>query len=80
MVKCSYTNYVRRVVPDRPSNRVMSLPLSGRIKRRHKIVFGTGDFLNALTLTANMAFVRAARDKGMPIATLEHRPRALTGD
>ncbi|CAM6088970.1 unnamed protein product [Calypogeia fissa] len=69
-----------RVVPDRPSNRVMSLPLSGRIKRRHKIVFGTGDFLNAPTLTANMAFVRAARDKGMPISTVEHRPRALTGD
>ncbi|BFI32499.1 hypothetical protein MPTK2_4g06450 [Marchantia polymorpha subsp. ruderalis] len=69
-----------RVVPDAPSARVMALPLTGKIKTRHKVVFGTGDLLNVPTLTANMAFVRAARQKGMAIEIVEHRPRALTGD
>ncbi|KAG6556668.1 hypothetical protein Mapa_001609 [Marchantia paleacea] len=69
-----------RVVQDAPSARVMALPLTGKIKSRHKVVFGTGDLLNVPTLTANMAFVRAARQKGMAIEIVEHRPRALTGD
>lgn len=58
----------------------MALPLTGKIKSGHKLAFGTGDQLNVPTLTANMAFVRAARQKGMAIEVLEHRPRALTGD
>ncbi|KAL2629940.1 hypothetical protein R1flu_014626 [Riccia fluitans] len=52
-----------RVVPNTPTERVMALPLTGKIKTRHKLVFGTGDQLNVPTLTANMAFVRAAKQK-----------------
>ncbi|GLJ35646.1 hypothetical protein SUGI_0716480 [Cryptomeria japonica] len=67
------------VLPDNPSARVMGLPETGKIKLKHKVIFGTGDLLHAPTLTANMGFVRAVRQTGMPLLVLEHRPRALVG-
>lgn len=47
---------------------------------KNKIVFGTGDYWQAPTLTANMAFVRAISQTGMSLFAIGHRPRALTGD
>ncbi|KAH9290162.1 hypothetical protein KI387_034279, partial [Taxus chinensis] len=85
---CSGTNEKRRaecllkcilVLPNNPSARVMGLPETGKIKSKHKIIFGTGDHLHAPTLTANMGFVRAVLQTGMPLLVLEHRPRALVG-
>ncbi|XP_076925160.1 uncharacterized protein LOC143587879 [Bidens hawaiensis] len=68
------------VVPDCPSGRMMSLPTTRKLGLKNKIVFGTGDYWRAPTLTANMGFVRAVSQTGMSLFTFEHRPRALTGD
>ncbi|KAM7482855.1 hypothetical protein LguiB_007438 [Lonicera macranthoides] len=68
------------VVPDSPSARMMSLPTTRKLALKNKVVFGTGDYWHAPTLTANMAFVRAVSQTGMSLFTVEHRPRALTGD
>lgn len=67
------------VLPDNPSARVMGLPETGKIKLKHKVIFGTGDLFQSPTLTANMGFVRAVRQTGMPLLVIEHRPRALVG-
>ncbi|XP_058227547.1 uncharacterized protein LOC131335977 [Rhododendron vialii] len=68
------------VVPDSPSARMMSLPNTRKLAFKNKVCFGTGDQWRAPTLTANMAFVRAISQTGMSLFTIEHRPRALTGD
>ncbi|KAA8541258.1 hypothetical protein F0562_025135 [Nyssa sinensis] len=68
------------IVPDNPSARIMSLPTTRKLALKNKVVFGTGDYWHAPTLTANMAFVRAISQTGMSLFTIEHRPRALTGD
>ncbi|XP_028756528.1 uncharacterized protein LOC114715806 [Neltuma alba] len=69
-----------RVVPDCPSERMMGLPTTRKLAMKNKVVFGTGDYWHAPTLTANMAFVRAVSQTGMSLSTIEHRPRALIGD
>ncbi|KAI3941326.1 hypothetical protein MKW92_037959 [Papaver armeniacum] len=68
------------IVPDASSLRMMGLPTTRKIAAKNKIVFGTGDYWRAPTLTANMGFLRAISQTGMSLLTLEHRPRALTGD
>ncbi|XP_031262993.1 uncharacterized protein LOC116121185, partial [Pistacia vera] len=68
------------VVNDSPSERLMWLPTTRKLALKNKVVFGTGDCWHAPTLTANMAFVRAVSQTGMSLSTIEHRPRALTGD
>lgn len=86
---CSGPNEKRRaecllkrilVVPNNPSGRVKGLPDTGKIKLKHKLIFGTGDHWEAPTLTANMGFVRAVTQTGMSLLVLEHRPRALIGE
>lgn len=67
-------------MPDRPSDRMMSVPTTRKLALKNKVVFGSGDHWRAPTLTANMTFVRAVSQTGMPLFTIEHRPRALTGD
>ncbi|KAJ0229255.1 Uncharacterized protein HA466_0318120 [Hirschfeldia incana] len=68
------------VVNDNPSERVMGLPTTRKLAMKNKIAFGTGDRWGAPTLTANMGFVRAVAQSGMSLSTVEHSPRALTGD
>ena len=41
-------------------------------------VFGTGDHERAITVTANIGFVRAALQNGVRYSVFEHEPRALT--
>jgi len=67
------------VIPDSPSARMMDLPTTRKLAMKSKVVFGTGDHWRAPTLTANMGFVRAVSQSGMPLLTIEHRPRALIG-
>ncbi|CAN4085375.1 unnamed protein product [Withania somnifera] len=69
-----------RVVPDCPSERVMSLPTTRKLALKNKVAFGTGDYWHAPTITANMAFVRAVSQTGMSLFTIEHTPRALVGE
>ncbi|KAK9115486.1 hypothetical protein Sjap_014433 [Stephania japonica] len=68
------------VVPDNPSARMSGLPTTRKIAMKNKVVFGTGDCWSAPTLTANAGFVRAIAQTGMSLLTIQHRPRALTGD
>ncbi|KAL6281114.1 hypothetical protein ACE6H2_017995 [Prunus campanulata] len=58
----------------------MNLPTTRKLALKNKVVFGTGDYWCAPTVTANMAFVRAISQTGMSLFTIEHRPRALTAD
>lgn len=73
-------NGLHRVVPDNPSPRMMSLPVTRKLAIKNKVAFGTGDSWGAPTFTANMGFVRAVSQTGMSLFTIEHRPRALVGD
>ncbi|XP_021283486.1 uncharacterized protein LOC110415994 [Herrania umbratica] len=68
------------IVRDSPSERLIGLPTTRKLALKNKIVFGTGDYWHAPTLTANMAFVRAVAQTGMSLFTIEHRPQALTGN
>lgn len=66
------------VVPDRPSDRASKLNVSAKINSRSITIFGTGDALKAITMTANSGFVRAADNQGVKFSVFIHQPRALT--
>ena len=53
-----------RVVPDNISERTKKLlTQGGKIKERSMIIFGTGDFMKAPTVTANRGFVLSAHNQ-----------------
>ncbi|XP_077159668.1 UPF0415 protein C7orf25 homolog [Paroedura picta] len=66
------------VVPDQPSERALQLAFSSKINSRSLAIFGTGDTLKAVTMTANSGFVRAASNQGVKFSVFVHQPRALT--
>uniref|UniRef100_A0A8D0H8F9 Chromosome 7 open reading frame 25 n=1 Tax=Sphenodon punctatus TaxID=8508 RepID=A0A8D0H8F9_SPHPU len=66
------------VVPDQPSERALKLVASSKINSRSLTIFGTGDTLKAITMTANSGFVRAAANQGVKFSVFIHQPRALT--
>eukprot|EP00061_Rhincodon_typus_P007677 g29616.t1 len=66
------------VVPDQPSERASRLEASAKINSRSIAIFGTGDALKAITMTANSGFVRAADNQGVKFSVFIHQPRALT--
>ncbi|NXF83071.1 CG025 protein, partial [Sclerurus mexicanus] len=66
------------VVPDQPSARALGLVTSSKINSRSLTIFGTGDTLKAITMTANSGFVRAAANQGVRFSVFVHQPRALT--
>jgi hypothetical protein len=39
-----------KVIPDQPSPRVSAVKESSKIKEQHKIIFGTGDQIKAITM------------------------------
>lgn len=65
-------------VEDQPSERSLRLTPSAKINRRSLMIFGTGDALRAVTMTANSRFVRAAANQGVRYSVFIHQPRALT--
>ncbi|XP_077415877.1 UPF0415 protein C7orf25 homolog [Vanacampus margaritifer] len=67
-----------RLVDDRPSERALALTPSAKVSRRSLLIFGTGDRLRAVTVTANARFVRAAANQGVRFSVFLHQPRALT--
>ncbi|KAK2901060.1 hypothetical protein QQF64_014848 [Cirrhinus molitorella] len=67
-----------KVVPDQPSERTERLVMSSKVNRRSLMIFGTGDTLRAITMTANSGFVRAAANQGVRYSVFIHQPRALT--
>ncbi|XP_032421897.1 UPF0415 protein C7orf25 homolog isoform X3 [Xiphophorus hellerii] len=66
------------LVDDQPSERSRRLTPSAKVNRRSLAIFGTGDFLRAVTMTANSCFVRAAANQGVRYSVFIHQPRALT--
>ncbi|XP_075684694.1 UPF0415 protein C7orf25 homolog [Rhinoderma darwinii] len=66
------------VVPDQPCERALKLAASSKINSRSISIFGTGDALRAITMTANSGFVRAANNQGVKFSVFIHQPRALT--
>lgn len=71
-------NKIHAIVPDIESERFANLKLSDKVKSRSKIIFGTGDAMEILTVTANKGFVRAARSQGLNLAVILHESSALT--
>ncbi|XP_028297178.1 UPF0415 protein C7orf25 homolog [Gouania willdenowi] len=67
-----------QVVDDQPSERTLRLKTSAKINQRSLMIFGTGDSLRAVTMTANSRFVRAAANQGVRYSVFIHQPRALT--
>uniref|UniRef100_A0A1B6C4V1 DUF1308 domain-containing protein n=1 Tax=Clastoptera arizonana TaxID=38151 RepID=A0A1B6C4V1_9HEMI len=63
------------IIPDIPFSR---LKIGGKIKARSVSIFGTGNSIKALTVTANEGFVRAAKNQGIEFAVFVHQSRALT--
>jgi len=68
------------VVDDQESLRSSRLEYSGKINERSRTIFGTGDLLRVVTITANTGFIRAAQGQGVTFAVLTHESRALTED
>lgn len=67
-----------KIVPDQFSDHVLALKPGGKIRPRSKVIFGTGDKLRVLTVSANSGFVRAAQSQGVQLAVFHHQSRALT--
>lgn len=66
------------LVDDQPSERTLRLTPSAKVNRRSLMIFGTGDSLRAVTMTANSRFIRAAANQGVHYSVFIHQPRALT--
>uniref|UniRef100_A0A3Q4BY02 Uncharacterized protein n=1 Tax=Mola mola TaxID=94237 RepID=A0A3Q4BY02_MOLML len=66
------------LVDDQPSERTLRLTPSAKVNHRSLMIFGTGDTLRAVTMTANSRFVRAAANQGVRYSVFIHQPRALT--
>ncbi|KAK1875296.1 UPF0415 protein C7orf25 [Dissostichus eleginoides] len=66
------------LMEDQPSQRSLNLTLSHKVTQRSVSIFGTGDSLRAVTMTANGRFVRAAANQGVRYNVFMHQPRALT--
>ncbi|XP_018327667.1 UPF0415 protein C7orf25 homolog isoform X2 [Agrilus planipennis] len=54
------------------------LKVGGKIKERSFIIFTFGDRIQAVTVTANDGFVRAAKQQGINFVVFVHESRALT--
>ncbi|KAL0279619.1 UNVERIFIED_CONTAM: hypothetical protein PYX00_001135 [Menopon gallinae] len=63
------------VIEDHPTTK---LKAGGKIKERSLAIFGTGEYLKAITVTANHSFIRSALNKGVYFEVFLHESRALT--
>ena len=52
-----------KVIPDSTDEKVMEIKENKKIKHRTKIIFGTGENIQAITATSNLHFVRAANNQ-----------------
>lgn len=66
------------IVSDQPSEKANMLNISSKVKSRSRIIFGTGDTLKAITITANQGFLRASEGQGANFVCFLHESRALT--
>lgn len=55
-----------KIIPDNPSDRFMELKITKKVDSEvDKIIFGTGDKLNTLTVTGDAKFIRGADAQGI---------------
>ena len=67
-------------VPDTPSPRAMALRVTSKgVQESDRIIFGTGDALGIVTMTADERFIRAASAQGVDFACYLHAPVPLAG-
>uniref|UniRef100_A0A915AQH5 DUF1308 domain-containing protein n=1 Tax=Parascaris univalens TaxID=6257 RepID=A0A915AQH5_PARUN len=66
------------VVDDKLTERAAKLRISDKISPRSKIIFGSGDYYKAVTISANRHFVSAASHQGIHFAVILHESRALS--
>ncbi len=66
------------VVPDQMSEKVQMLKTCGKVRERSKVIFGTGDCMKVVTVSANSGFVRSAQSQNINLAVIGHESRALT--
>lgn len=69
---------VLKASPDLFTSSVLQLDSTGKISDRHKFVFGLGDLVHAVTISANKQFVQAAKDQGVDVCVAPHPSRAFT--
>ena len=67
-----------KVIPDQISDKVHMLKTGGKVRERSKVIFGTGDYLKVVTVSANSGFTRAAQSQNITLAVISHESRALT--
>ena len=67
------------IIPDNPSARAMDLQVTRKVGTNDIIIFGTGDNLNAVTMTADAKFVRGASAQGVDFDVYVHQPVPLQG-
>lgn len=68
-----------KILPDiEHPEEIISIELSSQIKERSRKIFAFGIFLQAVTITSNEGFKRAAKMKNLDIPIITHEARALT--
>ena len=67
------------IIPDNPSARAINLQITKKVGANDKIIFGTGDNLNIVTMTNDAKFVRGASAQGVDFNVYVHSPMPLTG-
>ena len=67
------------IIPDNPSVRAMELQISKKVGANDKIIFGTGDNLNIVTMTSDAKFVRGASAQVVDFNVYVHQPMPLQG-
>lgn len=68
-----------RIVPDNPSSRALGIRPTGGIGANDIIIFGTGDSMGAVTMTADARAIRSAAAQGVNFAHFLHRTMPLQG-
>ncbi|KAF5273415.1 hypothetical protein FQA39_LY07432 [Lamprigera yunnana] len=71
----NHNEYVKNNVQPLPNR---TLEVGGKIKERSLIIFQFGDRIQAVTVTANDGFIRAAKQQGFHFVVFVHESRALT--
>ena len=67
------------IIPDNPSGRAMELQVTKKVGANDKIIFGTGDNMNIVTMTSDAKFVRGASAQGVDFNVYVHQPMPLQG-
>lgn len=67
------------IVPDDPSDRALNLRETRQLGKNNIIIFGTGDKLGIITMTADQKAIRAASGQGVNFEVDTHPPCRLQG-